>query len=86
MAEPGGICVALIVNESVGDRIDISFEDAGEAPGQEYRPADPRVEMASRKSKRRGEQRRAKADQRSIAGFPLPTFLVTRSRNISLTG
>jgi adenylate cyclase len=30
LAEPGGICVASIVNESVGNRIDASFEDGGE--------------------------------------------------------
>jgi adenylate cyclase len=30
LAEPGGICVASIVNESVGSRIEIKFTDAGE--------------------------------------------------------
>lgn len=30
LAEPGGVCVSSIVNESVGNRIDISFEDGGE--------------------------------------------------------
>ncbi len=30
LAEPGGICVASIVNESVGSRIDVRFRDAGE--------------------------------------------------------
>ncbi|MEX0627441.1 MAG: guanylyl cyclase, partial [Cucumibacter sp.] len=30
LAEPGGICVASIVNESVGTRIDVKFEDGGE--------------------------------------------------------
>jgi adenylate cyclase len=30
LAQPGGICVSSIVNESVGNRIDISFEDGGE--------------------------------------------------------
>ena len=29
-AEPGGICVSSIVNESVGNRIDVSFRDSGE--------------------------------------------------------
>jgi adenylate cyclase len=29
-AEPGGICVSSIVNESVGNRIDVSFRDGGE--------------------------------------------------------
>ena len=30
LAEPGGICVASIVNESVGNRIDVTFENGGE--------------------------------------------------------
>lgn len=30
LAEPGGICVSSIVNESVGNRLEISFEDGGE--------------------------------------------------------
>ena len=31
LAEPGGICVSSIVNESVGNRIDVRFLDGGEA-------------------------------------------------------
>src|SRR4249919_935096 len=30
LAEPGGICVSSIVNESVGNRIDVRFQDRGE--------------------------------------------------------
>jgi adenylate cyclase len=30
LAEPGGICVSSIVNESVGNRISVRFEDGGE--------------------------------------------------------
>ncbi|HUG82339.1 MAG TPA: adenylate/guanylate cyclase domain-containing protein, partial [Bryobacterales bacterium] len=30
LAEPGGICVSSIVAESVGNRIDVRFRDAGE--------------------------------------------------------
>ncbi len=30
LAEPGGVCVASIVNESVGNRIDVTFRDGGE--------------------------------------------------------
>src|SRR6478609_4190322 len=30
LAEPGGICVSSIVNESVGNRVDVRFQDAGE--------------------------------------------------------
>ena len=30
LAEPGGICVSSIVNESVGNRIDVGFRDGGD--------------------------------------------------------
>src|SRR5215471_6459796 len=30
LADPGGICVSSIVNESVGNRIDVQFQDAGD--------------------------------------------------------
>ncbi|MEJ2379185.1 MAG: FlgO family outer membrane protein [Pseudolabrys sp.] len=30
LAEPGGICVASIVNESIGNRVDVTFENGGE--------------------------------------------------------
>lgn len=30
LAPPGGVCIASIVNESVGNRIDVRFSDAGE--------------------------------------------------------
>jgi adenylate cyclase len=30
LAEPGGICIASIVRESVGNRLDVRFADAGE--------------------------------------------------------
>ena len=30
LAEPGGICIASIVNESVGNRVDATFQDGGE--------------------------------------------------------
>ena len=55
LAEPGGICIASIVNESVGNRIDVSFTDGGEvqvknidrpiriwkwSPGDTSRPGD----------------------------------------------
>ncbi|HYA07056.1 MAG TPA: adenylate/guanylate cyclase domain-containing protein [Xanthobacteraceae bacterium] len=30
LAEPGGICISSIVNESVGNRVDVSFKDGGE--------------------------------------------------------
>ena len=31
LAEPGGICISSIVNESIGNRIDVRFQDGGEA-------------------------------------------------------
>ena len=48
LAEPGGICIASIVNESVGNRVDVPFSDGGEVQRQEHRPADPRLALASR--------------------------------------
>jgi adenylate cyclase len=33
LAEPGGICISSIVNESVGHRVEASFEDGGEVTG-----------------------------------------------------
>jgi adenylate cyclase len=30
LAEPGGVCIASIVNESIGNRIDVAFENGGE--------------------------------------------------------
>ncbi len=30
LAEPGGVCVSSIVNESVGSRVEVSFKDGGE--------------------------------------------------------
>ena len=30
LAEPGGVCVSGVVNESIGNRIDVSFTDGGE--------------------------------------------------------
>ena len=30
LAEPGGICVSSVVNESIGNRIDVRFQDGGE--------------------------------------------------------
>jgi adenylate cyclase len=30
LAEPGGICISSIVNESIGNRIDVPFQDGGE--------------------------------------------------------
>ncbi len=48
LAEPGGVCVASIVNESVGSADRHFLQGRRRSDGQEYRPADPSVEMASR--------------------------------------
>ena len=53
LAEPGGICVSSIVNESVGNRIDVRFSDGGDISCQEYRAPDPSLEVASRQDGRR---------------------------------
>jgi adenylate cyclase len=34
LAEPGGICVSSIVNESVGNRIGVRFQDGGDIKGR----------------------------------------------------
>ena len=36
LAEPGGICIASIVHESLGNRVDASFRNAGEYEGQKH--------------------------------------------------
>jgi len=30
LAEPGGVCISSIVNESIGNRVDVQFQDGGE--------------------------------------------------------
>jgi adenylate cyclase len=30
LVDPGGICVSCIVNESIGNRVDVQFQDAGD--------------------------------------------------------
>jgi adenylate cyclase len=30
LAEPGGVCISAIVNESIGNRVDVHFQDGGE--------------------------------------------------------
>ena len=46
LAEPGGVCVASIVNESVGNRIDVSLQGLRRGRRQEHRPANPDMEVA----------------------------------------
>ena len=47
LAEPGGICVSSIVNESIGNRIDVQFPGQRRHQRQKHRPPDSRLEMAS---------------------------------------
>ena len=77
LAEPGGICVASIVNESVGNRIDVTFSDGGEVTVKnierpirvwKWHPAT----AAERRARRRPDPRRRKRSgpQPSIAVLP----------------
>src|SRR5581483_128671 len=67
LAEPGGICIASIVNESIGTRIEVKFEDGGEVqvknidrpvriwkwkPGNGSAPAKPAEAAVPAKAKR----------------------------------
>ena len=71
LAEPGGVCVASIVNESVGSRIDVTFTDGGEVsvknidrpirvwkwhPDSDPVADRPRAPAAGRGGRRRREQ------------------------------
>ena len=55
VAEPGGICISSIVNESIGNRVDVQFRGRWRGQCQEYRPADQNLALASKHGhKRRG--------------------------------
>ena len=47
LAEPGGICISSVVNESVGTRLDVVSAMAATS-GQEYRPSDPHLDLGAR--------------------------------------
>ena len=49
LAEPGGICVSSIVNESIGNRIDVRFQDAGDITVKNINRPIQNLEMASRR-------------------------------------
>jgi adenylate cyclase len=49
LAEPGGICVSSIVNESIGKSNRRPVPRRRRHYRQEYQPADPNLEMASRR-------------------------------------
>ena len=79
LAEPGGVCVSAIVNESVGNRIDVTFRDGGDVqvkniarpvriwlwhPGQEPAPASAASTASAAPAKAR------EAERPSIAVLP----------------
>ena len=89
LAEPGGICVSSIVNESVGNRVDVGFEDAGEITVKNIDRPDPRLEMASARDARTRQGRRRSRCRMwrppRSRSCPSPTCRAIRSRNISPT-
>ena len=48
LAEPGGVCVSSIVHESVGNRIDIHFQDGGDVSVKNIDRPIQSLEVASR--------------------------------------
>jgi adenylate cyclase len=77
IADPGGICVASIVNESVGSRVDVAFKDGGEVTVKNIdRPirvwkwhpdSDPVAKVPRQQAGEPAQQRR---EQASIAVLP----------------
>ena len=80
LAEPGGVCVSSIVNESVGNRIDVRFQDGGEIQRQEYRSPDPSMEMASEQY---GAGRRQAQRQKPQPNAPTASIAVLPFTNMS---
>jgi len=77
LAEPGGICVASIVNESVGSRVAFAFEDGGEVAVKNIdRPIrvwkwHPKSALVAQEPRRdTSEPPRPRRDQASIAVLP----------------
>ena len=54
LAETGGICISSIVNESIGNRIDVRFQDGGEISVKNIDRPIRNLEMASRHNSRNG--------------------------------
>ena len=48
LAEPGGVCVSSIVHESVGNRIDVRFQDGGDVSVKNIDRPIQSLEVASR--------------------------------------
>ena len=77
IAEPGGICIASIVNESVGTRVDVAFKDGGEVTVKNIdRPIrvwrwHPNGDSVAREPRQlAGEPAAARREQASIAVLP----------------
>ena len=77
LAEPGGVCVASIVNESVGSRVDVVFKDGGEVSVKnidrpihvwKWHPGSDLVAQELREQA--GEPARQHREQASIAVLP----------------
>ena len=77
IADPGGVCVASIVNESVGSRVDVAFEDGGEVTVKNIdRPIrvwkwHPDSDLVAQEPRQQaGEPAQQRREQASIAVLP----------------
>src|ERR1019366_222382 len=76
LAEPGGVCVAAIVNDSVGNRIDVTFKDGGDVTVKNIdRPIrvwkwHPDSDAVSGQPAAAAQPARAPSEQPSIAVLP----------------
>ena len=93
LAEPGGVCVAAIVNESIGNRIDVAFRDGGEVSVKNIaRPVrvwkwhpGPRRGSGGRPGAGRGASARPNPSSRRSPSCRSTTCRATPSRSISPT-
>ena len=96
LAEPGGICISSIVNESIGNRVEVHFRDGGEVsvknierpirvwrwhPGMNAQPIRRGSDPATRRSTRSQSPR-----PRRSPFCRSPTCRAIPSRSISPTG
>ena len=77
LAEPGGICLASIVNESVGNRVNVALTDAGEVtvknidrPIRVWKWHPDRDPVAEQPRREVGEPAKERREQPSIAVLP----------------
>jgi hypothetical protein len=91
LAEPGGICVSSIVNESIGNRIDVRFQDGGDISVKNIdRPIrvwkwHPSARRRRRQAKPMRPSGLPNARPRRSPFCRSPTCRAIRSRNISPT-